>query len=84
MAASVGAVGLFYALIVAAGARDVYFAADDRLHAAGGGFVVEMLGGKEIAVIGDGDGGHAAAGRFVNQFGDVASAVEKTVIGVQM
>ena len=43
-----------------------------------------MLGGKEVAVIGDGDGGHAAAGRFVNQFRDVASAVEKTVIGVQM
>ena len=83
-AASVGAVGFFRALIVAAGARDVYFAADDRLHAARGGFVVEMLGGKEIAVIGDGHGGHAAAGGFVNQFRDVASAVEKTVIGVQM
>ena len=64
--------------------RDVYFAADDRLHPTGGSRVVEMLGGKEVAVIGDGDGGHAAAGGFVNQFGDVASAVEKTVIGVQM
>ncbi len=72
------------AAIVAAAARDVYFAADDRLHAARGGFVVKMLGGKEIAVIGDGHGGHAAAGGFVNQFRDVASAVEKTVIGVQM
>ena len=47
-------------------------------------FVIEMLGGKQIAVIGDGHGGHAAPGRFVHQFGDVASAVEKTVIGVQM
>jgi hypothetical protein len=43
-----------------------------------------MLGGKEVSVIGDGYGGHAPAGGFVNQFRDVASAVEKTVIGVQM
>jgi len=46
--------------------------------------VVEMLGGEEVAVIGDGYRGHAPAGGFVNQFRDVASAVEKTVIGVQM
>ena len=69
---------------MAAAARDIDFAADDRLHAARGGLVIEMLGGKEVAVVGDGDGGHAAAGGFVNQFRDVASAVEKTVIGVQM
>ena len=40
------AIGLFAAAIVAAGARNVNFTADDRLHAARGGFVMEMLGGK--------------------------------------
>ena len=74
----------FVAAVVTAGARDVNFATDDRLHAARGGFVVEVLGGKKIAVIGDGYGGHAALGRLVNQFRDVTGAVEKTVIGVQV
>ena len=77
------AVGLF-AAIVAARSRDVYFAADDRLHAARRRLMMEMLGGKKIAVIGDGYGGHAALGRLVNQFRDVTGAVEKTVIGVQV
>src|SRR5437588_5602554 len=77
------AVGLF-AAIVAARSRDIHFAADDRLHAARRRLVMEMLGGKKIAVIGDGYGRHASAGRFVYQFSDVASAVEKTVIGVQV
>ena len=64
--------------------RDVDFAADDGLHAARGGFVIEMLGGKQIAVVGDGHGGHAATSRLVNQFRDVAGAVEKAVVGMQM
>ena len=72
------------AAIVAAAARHVHFAADDRLDAARGGFVVELLRGKKIAVIGDGHGGHLAARRFVDDLFNVASAVEKTVIGVQM
>jgi hypothetical protein len=45
---------------------------------------MEVLGGKKIAMIGDGHGGHATVGRFVYQFRDVAGAVEKTVIGVQV
>src|SRR5260370_27404974 len=48
------AVRLIAAAIVAAGARDVNFAADNRLHAARGRFVVEMFGGKKIAVVRDG------------------------------
>lgn len=76
------AISFFRAAIVAAGARDVDFAADDGLHAARYRFVMEVLGGKKIAMIGDGHGGHAAVGRLVYQFRDVASAVEKTVIGV--
>src|SRR5260370_41778322 len=78
------AIGFTAAAIVAAGARDIDFAADNRLHAARGRLVVEVFGGKKIAVIGDGHGGHAAAGRLVYQFRDVAGAVEKTIVGVQV
>ena len=45
---------------------------------------MEMLGGKKIAVIGHRDGGHATMGRLVYQFRDVAGAVEKTVIRVEV
>ncbi len=45
---------------------------------------MKVLGGKKIAVIRDGHGGHAAVGCFVYQFRDVASAVEKTVISVEV
>ena len=69
---------------MAAGARDVNFAAYDRLHAARGGFVMKVLSGKKIAVIRDGHGGHALVGCLVYQFRDVASAVEQTVIGVDV
>jgi len=74
----------FLAAIVAAGARDVDFAADDRLHASRGGFVMEVLGGKQITVIRDGHGGHALVGCLIYQFRDVASAVEQTVVGVDV
>jgi hypothetical protein len=74
----------FLAAIMAAGARDVNFAADDRLHAARGSFVMKVLGGKKIAVIRDSHGGHALVGCLVYQFRDVASAVEKTVVGVEV
>ncbi len=60
------ATGFFRAAIVAAGARDVNFATDDGLHAARGGFVMEALGGKQIAVIGDGHSGHAPASGLVD------------------
>ena len=78
------AAGSIRAAIVTAAARHIDFAADDRLDAADGGFVIELLGGKQIAVVGDGHGGHAAPRGFVDQFGNVAGAVEKTVVGVQM
>jgi len=45
---------------------------------------MKVLGGKKIAVIRDSHGGHAAVGRLIYQFRDVTSAVEKTVIGVQV
>src|SRR5580700_3992754 len=63
---------------------DINFAADDGLHAAGGGLVVKIGGGEEISVIGDGDGGHAAARGFIDEFADIAGPVEQRKIGVQM
>jgi hypothetical protein len=69
---------------MAAGARDVDFAADNRLHASRGGFVMKVLSGKKIAVISDGHGGHALVGCLVYQFRDVTSAVEQTVISVHV
>jgi hypothetical protein len=45
---------------------------------------MKVLGGKKIAVIRDGHGGHALVGCLVYQFSDVTSAVEQTVIGVDV
>jgi hypothetical protein len=46
--------------------------------------VKEIGGSKEIAVVGDGDCGHAAAGGFGGKFADFAGAVEKRVVRVQV
>jgi hypothetical protein len=46
--------------------------------------MAEALGGKEIAVICDRHGGHPAAGCFTYKFGDVACAIEQTIVGVQV
>ena len=72
------------AAIVTAAARDVDLATDDRLDAARGGVMVELLGREQIAMIGDGYGRHAAARRFAHQFLNVAGAVEQAVVRVQM
>ncbi len=72
------------AAIMPAASRDVDFTADDRLYAPRGGFVIKMLGGKEISVVGDGHGGHMAPRGFANQFTNIAGAVEKAVVCVQM
>src|SRR5580658_6352603 len=77
------ALGIRAARFVAA-RRHVNFAADDGLYAARGSFVIEIRGGEKIAVIGYGDGGHAAAGGFVHEFADIAGPVEQREIGVQM
>lgn len=45
---------------------------------------MKVLGGKKIAVIRDSHGGHATVGRLIYQFRDVTSAVEKTVVGMQV
>jgi hypothetical protein len=46
--------------------------------------VIEVRGGEEIAVIGDGDGGHPSARCFGGQFANFASAVEKRVVRVEV
>ena len=74
----------FGAAILVIVRRDVHFAADDRLDAVRGGLVIEIRGGKEIAVVRHCDGGHSAARGFRRQFADFAGAVEKRVIRVQM
>ena len=78
LAAAIGAA------IVAAAPRDVHLAADDRLYANALGFVVELLRGEQIAMIGNRHRRHALSHRLSYQRGDFAGAVEKTVIGVNV
>ncbi len=56
--------------------RDVYFTADNRLHAPHRGFVIEICGGEKISVIGDRYSGHSPARGFGGQFAHFAGSVE--------
>ena len=51
----------FFAAVVAAAFGDVDFAADDGLDVSLAGFIEKIGGGKQVAVIGDGHGGHLLA-----------------------
>jgi len=82
-AGSVVAVGVSTAVVTAA-LGDVDFATDDGLDAAGGGFMGEIGGGEEIAVVSDRNSGHAAARCLVQHLGHVAGAVEEREVRVQM
>src|SRR5260370_38342478 len=73
------AIGFIAAAIVAAGARDIDFAADNRLHAARGRLVVEVFGGKKIAVIGDGHGGDGPAGPPAHPVAGVVGAARRRI-----
>jgi hypothetical protein len=79
----VGAFGAGAAIFVIVW-RDVHFAADDGFYAVGGGLMIEIRGGKEITVVGDGYCGHTAAGSFGGEFADFAGAVQQRVVRVQM
>ena len=70
----------FFAAIVAAALSDIDFAADDGLNVALAGFIEEIGGGEEVAVIGDGYRRHFLARRFVEELGGFARSIEKTVI----
>ena len=74
----------FFAAVVAAALGDVDFAADDGLDIALAGFIEEIGGGEEVAVVGDGHGGHFLARSFVEKLGGFARAIEKTEISVDV
>src|SRR5260370_12069375 len=74
----------FFADVMAAALGQVDFAADDGLYVALAGFVEEIRGSKEIAVVGDGHRRHLLAGRFIEKLGGLAGSIEQTVIGVNV
>jgi hypothetical protein len=63
---------------------DVEFASHDRLDAGLVRRIHEMYGAKNISVIGHGDCGHAKFLNPIDEFLNVASAVEQRVIAMQM
>ena len=63
---------------------DVQFAAHDRFDARRLGRIHEMHGSKDVAVIGHSDRGHAEFLHAVNEFLDVAGAIEHRVVSVQV
>ncbi len=66
----------------ALGRGDVGFIADDRIEAGGLAFLVELDGAEEIAVIRQGDGGHALLFDMGDEFGNAAGSVEQAVMAV--
>src|SRR4030081_1296095 len=63
---------------------DIQFASDDRFHSDLMRGIYKMHRAKNIAVIGHGHRGHAKFMNPINEFFDVASAVEQGVIAMQM
>jgi len=74
----------FFAAVMAAAFGHVDLAANDGLDVALAGFIEEIGSGKEIAMVGDGHGGHLLAGRFIQKLGGFASPIEQAVIGVNV
>src|ERR1700690_1659344 len=74
----------FFPTIVAAALGQVNFAADDGLDVALAGFIEEIGGSEEVAMVGDSHGRHFLARSFVEQLGGLASPVEKTEIRVDV
>ncbi len=60
------------------------FAADDGLDVPLAGFVEEIRGGEEIAVVGNGHRGHFLARCLVQQLGGLTSSVEQAEIGMNV
>ena len=63
---------------------DVKLAAQDRLHARFFGGIVECHRAEDVAVVGDGHGGHVEFLDAPDQALDFAGAVEQGVVGVKM
>jgi len=74
----------FFPAIVTAAFGDIDFATDDGFDVSLAGFIEEIGGGEQIAVVCDGDGGHFLAGGFVKELGSFAGPVEEAVIGVDV
>src|SRR4029077_4925188 len=74
----------FVAAVMAAAFGKVELAANDGLDVALAGFIEEIGGGKEIAVVGDGYRGHFLAGRFIQKLGGFTSPIEQTVIRMKV
>src|SRR5206468_9487162 len=70
----------FFPAVVAAAFGDVDFAADDGLDVTLAGFIEEVCSGEEIAVIGDGHGGHLLARGFVEKLTGFARAVKQAEV----
>src|SRR6266478_1288147 len=75
----VAAIG-FVAAVMAAAFSQVDFAADDGLDVALAGFIEEIGGSKEVAMVGDGHGRHFLPRRFIQKLGGFAGSIEQTVI----
>src|SRR5260370_35382922 len=72
----------FFPAVMAAALSNVDFAADDGLDVALAGFIEEIGGGEEIAMVGDGHGGHLLAGRLIQKLGGFSGPIQQAVIGV--
>src|ERR1700686_201630 len=80
---SVGAIGLFAALMAAASGH-IHFATDDGLNVALARFIEEIRSGKKIAMIGDGQRRHFLGRSFVKQFASFASSIQQAEISVNV
>jgi len=74
----------FFTAVEAAAFGEVDFAADDGLDVALAGFIEKIGGGEEVAVVGDGYGGHFLAGGLVEKLGGFAGTVEEAEVGVNV
>ena len=71
-----------WGLGVAALRRHIHLAADDGLDARGGALGVEVYGPVQVAVVGDGQSGHAQLFGSANELMDAAQAIEEAVLSV--
>src|SRR5258706_12232905 len=69
----------FFAAVMAAAPGHVHFPADDGLNVALAGFIEEIGGGEEIALVGDSHGPHFLAGGFIQKLGSFASSIRPGV-----
>ena len=70
----------FVAPVMPAAFGDVHFAADDRLYVPFSGFVKEIRGCEQVAVVGDGHRRHFLPRGFVQELGRFAGPVQQAEI----